>query len=118
MEPNRPLEWQLFLTEIFLEKGAKIHLNDPCVYMWRDGEAVLFIGTHVDDIFSLFNPAGKQLRDKILKGLRELMEVDDKGPISFALDMRVQRDPTKGKLSQRQYIDELMTDGIVQRLMT
>jgi len=104
--------WQLFLTKIFLEKGAKIHLNDPCVYMWRDGEAVLFIGTHVDDIFSLFNPAGKQLRDKILKGLRELMEVDDKGPISFALDMRVQRDPTKGilKLSQRQYIDELMTE--------
>src|SRR4051812_28888146 len=40
------------------------------------------------------------------------MEVDDKGTISFALDMRVQRDPEKGilKLSQRQYTDELMNE--------
>ena len=40
------------------------------------------------------------------------MEVDDKGPLAFALDMRIQRDPKRGilKLSQRQYIEDLMRD--------
>ena len=39
------------------------------------------------------------------------MEVD-KGPINFALDTRVQRDPNKGilKLSQKQYIDDLLAE--------
>ena len=82
------------------------------VYVFRDGDAFLIIGTHVNDIFSLFNPAGRKLRDRVLTALRRKMEVDDKGSLTFALDMRVQRDIEKGilKLSQRQYIDGLMTE--------
>ena len=46
------------------------------------------------------------------------MEVDDKGTLSFALDMRIQRDVEKGilKLSQRQYSDELMESGLPRLL--
>src|SRR5207245_1819806 len=83
--------WQLFLSKIFLDLGAKTNFNDGCVFMFRDGEGFLFIGTHVDDIFSLFNPAGKVLRDRVLTALRKKMEIDDKGTLTFALDMRVQR---------------------------
>ena len=104
--------WQLFLSKIFLDLGAKVHLNDGCVFLFREGDAFLFVGTHVDDIFSLFNPSGKFLRDRVLKALRGKMEIDDKGPLSFALDMRVQRDPERGilKLSQKQYIESLITE--------
>ena len=82
------------------------------VFIYLDGDAILFIGTHVDDIFRLYNPAGKTLRDKVLKALRDEMEVEDKGELSFALDMRVQRDPARGilKLSQRLYTEELMRE--------
>jgi len=52
------------------------------------------------------------IRNKVLAALREKMEVDQKGTLQFALDMRVQRDPRAGvlKLSQRQYIDGLMDE--------
>ena len=40
------------------------------------------------------------------------MEVDDKGTLDFALDMRIQRDPERGilKLSQKQYVDDLLAE--------
>ena len=57
---------------------------------FEDGGFVL-IGTHVDDIFPLFNEKGRKIRDRILNGLKSKMEIDDKGEISFALDTRVQR---------------------------
>ena len=51
--------------------------------MFKEDNGFLFIGTHVDDLFCLFNPAGKFLRDKVLATLRTKMEVDDKGTLSF-----------------------------------
>ena len=74
--------------------------------MFKENDSFLVLGTHVDDLFCLFNP-GKTLRDKVLAALRAKMEVDDQGTLSFALDMRIQRDVEKDilKLSQRQYID-------------
>ena len=104
--------WQVFLSKIFLDLGATIHLKDDCVYIFRDGDAFLIIGTHVDDIFSLFNSKGKALRDKVMGVLRSKMEIEDKGKLSFALDIRIQRNVQEGivKLSQRQYIEGLIKD--------
>ena len=62
--------------------------------------------------FFLFNSNGKALRDKVLRVLRSKMEIEDKGELSFALDIRIQRNVQEGilKLSQRQYIEGLMKD--------
>ena len=62
--------WKLFLSKIFLELGARVHLKDECVYIFREGSAFLIIGTHVDDIFSLFNEEGRVLRDRVMRSLR------------------------------------------------
>ena len=97
-----------------------MHLNDNCVFIWREGGAWLIIGTHVDDIFPLFNPQGKTLRNRVLAALREKMEVDDKGTVSFALDTRVQKDEKMGilKLSQKQYIDDLLSEYNITSVRT
>ena len=82
------------------------------MYIFREGNAFLIIGTHVDDIFSLFNSKGRALRDKVMAALRSKMEIEDKGELSFALDIRIQRNVAEGilKLSQRQYIEGLIRD--------
>jgi len=78
--------WQQYLFSIFRECGGKRSLKDECVYMWREGDAVMFVCTHVDDIFPLFNPEGRMLRDKIINTLTQRMEIENRGEISFALD--------------------------------
>jgi hypothetical protein len=70
------------------------------------------VGTHVDDIFPLFNPEGRSLRDKIFSTLQAKMQLEDRGSLSFALDTKVERDPRKGllKLSQRAYTEGLLKE--------
>jgi hypothetical protein len=99
--------WQQFLSKILTELGGKRNLKDECVYIFREGEAFLIIGTHVDDIFPLFNKQGKKLRDKVFSKLGEKMEIENKGEIKFALDMKIETDRQKGilKISQESYID-------------
>ena len=60
----------------------------------------MLIGTHVDDMFPLFNRPGQKH-----------MTVENKGILSFALDTKIERDAEKGilKISQPVYIA-----GIVQ----
>src|SRR6185312_11665870 len=71
--------WQKFLSDIFLSLGATRHPSDECIYVFSKGPAWVVIGTHVDDLFPLYNPAGKKLRDEILEKLEKKMTVDNKG---------------------------------------
>jgi hypothetical protein len=84
---NRQRAWQKFLAEILTQAGARRNLRDECVYIWKKGEDSLIIGTHVDDLFSLFNEKGKVIRDRVMKALKEKMQIDDKGEINYALDV-------------------------------
>ena len=64
--------WQKFLKENLLDLGGVVHLKDECVYIFRDSAGGwLYLSTHVDDIFPLFNPLGRALRDKIFKALND-----------------------------------------------
>src|SRR5205823_2014741 len=78
--------------------------------LWNQG--FLLIGTHVDDLFVLFNRAVASLRDSVMKKLRDTMEVTDKGEISFALDMKIERDRENGilKISQQQFTENLLRE--------
>jgi len=95
--------WQKHISSIFLPL---------CVFMWREGKAFLYIGTHVDDFFVLYNQAGRRIRDKVMAKIRETMEIAEKGEISFALNMKIERDREKGilKISQPQYIEDLLRE--------
>ena len=80
--------------------------------MFREGEGILLIGTHVDDIFPLCNPQGEKIRTRVLNALRAKVEVEDKGEITYALDMHIERDKNKGTLfiSQKNYIDSIINE--------
>ena len=82
------------------------------MYMWHEGGSFLFIGTHVDDLFVLYNQDGRKIRDRVLEKIKETMEVAEKGEISFALDMKIERDREKGflKISQTQYTENFLKE--------
>ena len=73
--------WQKHLNNIFSSLGAKRNKKDECVFMWKEGEAFLFISAHVDDLFVLYNGGGRAMRDKVNETLKQTMEVTEKGEI-------------------------------------
>ena len=70
--------WQKYLTQKLLEEGGRRNLKDECIFVFREGEGICIIGTHVDDIFPVYNTEGKKIRDRVFKKLEENMEVDNK----------------------------------------
>ena len=46
--------------------------------MFKENDSFLVLGTDVGDLFCLFNPRGKTLRDKVLAALRAKMEADQR----------------------------------------
>src|SRR5204862_3125424 len=104
--------WQKHISALFLSLGARKNKKDKCVYMWHEGGSFLFIGTHVDDLFVLYNQDGRKIRDRVLEKIKETMEVAEKGEISFALDMKIERDREKGflKISQTQYTENFLKE--------
>ena len=109
--------WQTFLRAILLGLGGVKNLKDECVYCFRQGNGWLYLSTHVDDLFPLFNPSGKQIRDRIFAELTKRMTVDNRGVVSWALDTRIDRDPVKGvvKISQCNYTKALIADCQMQK---
>ena len=75
-------------------------------------EAFLFISTHVDALFVLYNTGGRAIRDKVNRTIKQTMEMTEKGEISFALDMKIERDTENGrlKISQKAYIESILRD--------
>jgi hypothetical protein len=78
--------------------------------MFREGDSILLIGTHVDDLFLFFNTGGKIIKEKVFEHLSKKMEVDNKGKLNFALDTKIERNNEKGtlKISQTKFIENLV----------
>ncbi len=102
--------WQILLTEIFKEVGFFSLMADPCIYFLKKENGWCMCSTHVDDIFSLFNPSGKILRDSLFEKILSYMEVENLGPVSWALKTHILRDRVAGiiKISQEQFTRELV----------
>lgn len=104
--------WQKFLSAILLECGFTPLMKDQAVFQCHgiDG-GWCFIGTHVDDLFLVYNKAGKVLRDKVFEILASRVTVINLGDIKWALKTLVQRVPAAGilKISQAQYTQEIIS---------
>ena len=102
--------WQIFLKAIFDEQGFSNLRTDPCVHLLRKDDAWCMVSTHVDDIFVLYNKPGGALRDKLFGGFQTHVEIDNLGPISWALKTQIQRDRVNGiiKISQEQYAKDFL----------
>jgi hypothetical protein len=107
--------WQTFLCSRMVEVGFKPLRTDPCLYFLKRGDAWCLVATHVDDIFPLFNQPGCKLRDELFANFQKYVEIDNLGPIAWALKTLIQRDREKGiiKISQEQFTrDFLESRGI------
>jgi hypothetical protein len=99
-----------------LQLGGKRHLKDECVYIFREESvgAWLFLSTHVDDIFPLFNKEGRKIRDRVLAALNKEVTVEAKGDhLNWALSTKIERDPKAGvlKISQEEDVNELLRES-------
>ena len=104
--------WQKYLTQQLLEEGGRRNLKDECIFIFREGEGICIIGTHVDDIFPLYNKEGRKIRDRVFKKLEEKMEVENKGEIKYALDTCIERNVERGtlRISQENYIRNVIKE--------
>jgi hypothetical protein len=102
--------WQDLTRDIFREQIFFSLLSDPCVYFCRKDEAWCVASTHVDDIFVLYNKPGKALRDLLFLNFKKYVEIQNLGPISWALNTLILRDRQAGviKISQEAYVTELL----------
>ena len=102
--------WGDLLRDMLKSSGFTPLFSDPCVHLSKVGEGWCVVSTHVDDIFILFNVSGKGLRDRLFKEVSSRVEVDNLGPVSWALKTNILRDRVNGviKISQEGYINQLL----------
>ena len=65
------------------------------MFVFRHGDAFMYLCTYVDDLFPLFNRPGKIFRDQVLAALKQKMTIDNKGKISWAFDTKIERDAAR-----------------------
>ena len=102
--------WADLLSDFFVKSNFSSLHADPCVKISKNGEAFCMASTHVDDIFVLYNQKGKPLRDLLFQKIASKVEIENLGPVSWALKTLVLRDRENGilKISQEAFISELL----------
>ena len=71
--------WRGMAHNIFLAAGFTPLKSDPCVYIRRVGNAWCICSIHVDDIFVLFNKAGRKFRDILFAQFSGEVEIENLG---------------------------------------
>ena len=102
--------WQQHLLKLLKEEGFVPLILDPATYVKREGKSFVVIGTHVDDLFVLFNPAGLRMKQKLWAYLGTKLTIKSLGEAKWTLQMLIQLDPKEGvlKLSQESFITEVL----------
>ena len=105
--------WQNLLVQMFNEANFFPLMADPCVFFLKEGDGWCMCSTHVDDIFCLFNQPGKHLRDRLFKKISTYVQMENLGPVSWALQTTILRDRVAGviKISQERYTQEFLNRG-------
>lgn len=94
--------WQLHLRSILIEADLQPMQNDPATYVWRRDDSYLIVGTHVDDIFVLFNKKGEMAKNKLWQVVSKHLTIKNLGQAKWTLQMSIQRDIEAGTLTLSQ----------------
>ena len=103
--------WQKFLKSILSVGGFVQLLKDEGVFIAHTSDGGwCALGTHVDDLFPLYNQKGRCLRDKVFESLEKQVVVKNEGDIKWALKILIDRDREAGvmKISQGQFVREIL----------
>jgi hypothetical protein len=102
-----PLVWNEHLNKTLLSLNFVRCKDDPCVYIYNDGNNSLIIAIYVDDLLII----GKLLQvEELKKTLQSHYKMTDGGEISDLLGVQITRDRTKRiiNLYQESYILKLL----------
>lgn len=102
--------WQQHLKQL-LQRAKCVPLeNDAATYVRREGPAFVLIGTHVDDLFVLFNVSGEKLKDEVWQLLSAELAIKDLGEATWTLQMNIVRNAKLGtlRLSQEGFTKEVL----------
>ena len=102
--------WQQHLKKLLSDVGFLPIIVDPATHVIRKGNSFVVVGTHVDDLFVVYNPAGKVMRHRLWSYLSEKLTIKDMGEAKWTLQMSIQRDAPRGvlKISQENFIVEVL----------
>ena len=102
--------WGDMLGDLLVKSNFSPLHSDPCVYILKRNDAWCVVSTHVDDIFALFNEKGKILKDDLFQKISSKVEIENLGPVSWALKTLILRDRENGvlKISQEAFITDLL----------
>ncbi len=101
--------WNIKFNQIFIELLGFTRINaDFCVYMRRDGDSIIIVIIHVDDM-AIFG-SSIVLLNNFKNELRAHLDFTDGGDIHLFVGLQISRDrPNKRiSLTQSRYIDKIL----------
>ena len=105
-----PRAWQQSFYKHLKKLGFNQLRTDSAVFICRTNGIPVIVITYVDDM-AIISPL-RDLIDKFKRQLAEKFEIEDNGPISSFLGLKVTRDRTARTLtlSQRTYIESIVRE--------
>lgn len=101
-------QWYKKIDRALRKLGFKRLEADHCVYIWREGDLVIYIALYVDDLLLLSNSKAKLKEIKLQ--LSQMFHMKDLGPAHYVLGFQIHRDRQARTLSisQGEYVKNVL----------
>ena len=102
-------EWAILFARFLTSWGLVRSTIDCCLYVYPDSEHILWIAVYVDD--ALICCSSRELRDRFVADLSKRFPTEDKGELTWILNVAIARDRPSRTLtmSQSLYVTDLTT---------
>jgi hypothetical protein len=107
--------WRNLIHEYLLKvEGFQMCLSEHCVYTKNGNEILLIL--YVDDM--IISSKRRQDADGLIARLKEQFDIGEEGPLDWYLGMAIDDKGTSIKLSQRDYVEKMLTKYHFEDLST